>query len=114
MVGTKGVQQLTAHQRTWLERIQACEAAGMTMSAYAVEHGLDARTMYGARKALKRKGVLPGGHQPVRFQRARIAAADGRDLSWRIELPNGVAVSFSGSADAGSLSTVLKSAADLG
>jgi hypothetical protein len=113
MVETEGVQ-LTAHQRTWLERIQACEASGMTMSAYAAEHDLDARTMYGARKVLKRKGVLPGGDQPVRLQRARIASADGRDLSWRIELPNGVAVSFSGSADAGSLSAVLNTVADFG
>lgn len=33
-------------------------------------------------------------------------------MSWRIELPNGVAVSFSGSADAGSLPVVLNAVAD--
>lgn len=106
--------RLTEHQRTWLERIRACEASGMTMSAYAAEHGLDARTMYGARKVLKGKGVLLDSGQPVRFQRARIVAADGSDTSWRIELPNGVAVLFCGDVDAGSLSAVLSTAAAVG
>jgi hypothetical protein len=113
MVEAKG-ERLTEHQRTWLERIRACDASGMTMSAYAAEHGLDARTMYGAKKALKRKGVLSGGDQLVRFQRARIVSADGQDMSWRVELPNGVAVSFAGAVDGGSLSLVLNTVAYLG
>ncbi len=113
MVEAEGVR-LTAHQRTWLERIRSCEASGMTMSAYAAEHGWDARTMYGARKVLKRKGVLSGGDHQVRFQRARIVSAEGREMSWRIELPNGVTVAFCGVVDGGSLSTVLTTVASLG
>ncbi|MFQ5634804.1 MAG: hypothetical protein ACE5G3_05695 [Gammaproteobacteria bacterium] len=106
--------RLTEHQRSWLERIRACEASGMTVSAYAAEHGLNARTMYGARKVLKRKGVLPGGAQGIGFQRARIVVADSRDMSWRIALPNGVTVSFSGAVDTDSLSMVLHTVAHLG
>ena len=113
MLESEGVR-LTAHQRTWLERIRACEASGMTMSAYATEHGLDTRTMYGARKVLKRKGVLSGGDQTVRFRRARVVSAEGHDMSWRIALPNGITVSFSGAVDSGSLSLVLNTVAALG
>lgn len=113
MVEAQGVR-LTEHQRRWLERIRACEASGMTISAYAAEHGWDVRAMYGARKVLKRKGVLGGGARPVRFQRARIVAPEGGEMSWRIALPNGVAVSFSGPVDAGSLSAVLSAVVCLG
>jgi len=35
------------------------------------------------------------------------------DQKWRIQLPNGVLVDFSGTVDAGALLTVLNTAADL-
>jgi hypothetical protein len=81
-------------------------------SAYLA--GTDPSLRCGAKKALKRKGVLSGGDQLVRFQRARIVSADGQDMSWRVELPNGVAVSFAGAVDGGSLSLVLNTVAHLG
>lgn len=106
--GTK----LTEHQRYWLEQIRACEASGKSVTAYAAEHGIEARAMYGAKKILVRKGVLPRT-QGVRFQRAEVAApADSGQ--WRIRLPNGVMVDFSGAVDGGTLSTVLTAVANLG
>ena len=60
---------LTERQRYWLEQIRACEASGKSVAAYAAEHGVEARAMYGAKKILVRKGVLPRT-QGVRFQRA--------------------------------------------
>ena len=68
--------------------------------------------MYGAKKVLVKKGVLPRT-QGVRFQRAETIAVSS-DSDWRIQLPNGVTVDFSGTVDAGSLSTVLQTAAGLG
>ena len=104
--------RLTAHQRRWLERIQACEASGKSVAAYASEHGFPVRAMYDAKKTLVRKGVLPGTRR-TRFQRvARQSVRAGGD--WRIQLPNGVAVDFSGTVDAGSLSTVLNTVVLLG
>ena len=103
--------RLTEHQRYWLERIQACAASGKRITAYAAEHGLPVRAMYDAKKVLVNKGVLPRT-QGVRFQRAE-AATVVSDSEWRIRLPNGVSVDFSGTVDAGSLSTVLKAVADL-
>lgn len=104
-------QALTEHQLYWLERIQACEAQGLNISAYAAEHGFPVRAVYDAKKVLVRKGVFTRT-QGVRFQRAQTTAV-GSDSEWRIRLPNGVAVDFPGPVDAGILSTVLKTVASL-
>ena len=104
-------QVLTERQRYWLEQVKACESSGMSASAYAAEHGFRVGGMYAGKKSLVRMGVLPGT-QRSRFQRVRTAAvAVGGD--WRIQLPNGVSVDFSGTVDAGSLSTVLNTVARL-
>ncbi len=104
-------QVLTEHQRFWLERVKSCEASGKSVVAYASEHGFPVRAMYDAKKVLVRKGVLPRT-QGVRFQRAETTAVIS-DSEWHIRLPNGVSVDFSGTVEAGSLSTVLKTAAGL-
>ena len=102
---------LTKHQRYWLERIRACEASGKSVTAYAAEHGFQVRAMYDAKKVLVRKGVLPRTHQ-ARFQRVQLKA-ETADSEWRVRLVNGVSVEFSGSIDAGSLSTVLNAVAGI-
>ncbi len=104
-------QALTEHQRYWLERIQACEASGKSITGYAAEQGFEARAMYDAKKVLVRKGVLPRT-QRARFQRVQTEAVTVGS-EWHIQLPNGVAVDFSGTVDAGTLSTVLNTAAGL-
>ena len=104
-------QLLTEHQRKWLERVQACEASGMSVAAYASEHGFPVRAMYDAKKVLVRKGVLPRTHRS-QFQRVQTKAVTA-DNEWRIQLPNGVSVEFSGTVDAGSLSAVLNTVASL-
>jgi hypothetical protein len=104
--------RLTAHQRTWLERIKDCEASGMSVSAYAAAHGLQVRTMYDAKKVLVKKGVLPRTHQ-TRFQRVRINS-ETASTEWRVCLPNGASVSFSGAVEAGSLLMVLSTVAAVG
>ena len=104
--------KLTERQRYWLEQVQACEASGKTVAEYAAEHGFSAQAMYAGKKLLVRKGVLPRT-RPSRFQRVQMAAIPvGSD--WRIQLPNGVSVSFSGEVDAGALAIVLNTAAALG
>lgn len=103
---------LTDRQRYWLEHIRICEASGKSIAEYAAEQGLAARAMYGGKKALVKKGVLPRA-RPNRFQRAQvIEAVTSRE--WRVDLPNGVSVTFSGMVDAGTLTTVLTTAAALG
>lgn len=95
---------LTKRQRYWLEHVQACAGAGKTIAEYALSHGLEAQAMYAGKKILVNKGVLPRT-RPARFQRAQVVDA-GASCEWRIQLPNGVSVSFAGTVDAGALSTV--------
>ena len=100
---------LTEHQRRWLEHLRACEASGKGIAAYAIEHGLDAKAMYAGKKVLVKKGVLPRTHQR-RFQRAQVTGMVAGS-AWRIQMPNGSLVTFSGTVDARTLSTVLTTAA---
>ena len=102
---------LTERQRYWLEHVQACEASGKTIAEYAAEHSLAAQAMYAGKKILVRKGVLPPT-RPARFQRAHMMRPIVSS-EWRIHLPNGVSVAFSGSVDAATLTTVLTTAATL-
>jgi len=104
--------RLTERQRHWLEQIQACEASGKSVASYASEHGFPVRAMYDAKKALVSKGVLPRTHR-ARFQRVQ-TQAEKVSGEWRIGLPNGISVDFSGTVDARSLSTVLNTVARLG
>ncbi len=100
---------LTEKQRHWLEHLQACEASSKGIAAYAAEHGLDAKAMYTGKKTLVKKGVLPRTRRR-RFARAQVKATV-TDNAWRIGLPNGVSVTFSGAVDARTLRTVLITAA---
>ena len=103
---------LTDRQRYWLEHIQACEASGKTVAEYAMDQGIEAKAMYAAKKVLVKKGVLPRT-RPTRFQRAQVVGA-AAGCEWHIQLANGVSVAFAGSVDAGTLTTVLSTAAALG
>ena len=105
----KIIPALTDRQRYWLEHIQACKDSGKTIAEYAAEQGFTARAMYTGKKVLVKKGVLPG-KRPVRFQRVQVMEATPSS-QWRIGLPNGVSVAFVGEVDAGSLTTVLSTAA---
>ncbi len=103
---------LTENQRHWLEHLRACEASGKGIAAYASEHGMDVKAMYAGKKVLVNKGVLPRT-RPSRFQRMQVKAPVA-GATWRIQLPNGLSVAFSGAVDARALSTVLTTAAAIG
>jgi hypothetical protein len=100
---------LTERQRHWLEHLRACETSGKGIAAYASEHSIDAKAMYAGKKVLVKKGILPRTHRH-RFQRAQVKGPVA-DSGWRIQLPNGLSVAFSGTVDARTLSTVLCAAA---
>jgi hypothetical protein len=100
---------LTEHQRYWLKHVRACEASGKRITEYAADHGLTVRAMYDGKRALVKKGVLPRTHA-ARFQRAQVVDPVVSS-EWHIHLPNGLSVSFAGSVDARTLTTVLRTAA---
>ncbi len=101
--------RLTERQGYWLEQIKACEASGKTVAEYAADQGIEAQAMYAGKTMLIKKGVLPRT-RPMQFQRARVVVpVEGSE--WRIQLPNGVSVAFSGTVDTKMLRTVLHTAA---
>jgi hypothetical protein len=102
---------LTERQQYWLEQVRACEASGKSIAEYAADQGIDAKAMYAGKKALVKKGVLPRS-RPAQFQRAQVVDPV-MGSEWHIQLPNGVSIAFSGAVDAGTLTTVLNSAASL-
>jgi len=100
---------LTKRQQYWLEHVRACEASGLRVAEYTAQHDLTVRSMYAGKKMLVAKGIL-SGQRSGRFQRAQVIPTAHHN-DWRIQLPNGVAVVFSGEVDAATLTTVLHSAA---
>ena len=100
---------LTERQRHWLEHLRACDASGKGIAGYAAAHGLDVKAMYAGKKVLVKKGVLPRT-RPSRFQRAAVKGPV-HGSAWRIQLPNGLSVIFSGVVDPRALGTVLAAAA---
>ena len=104
----KQIPALTERQQDWLKHIRACEASGQGMKAYALSQGLSIQALYSWKKTLVKKGVLPRTRSP-RFQRAQVMpVVEGH---WQVQLPNGVSVTFAGAVDAGTLGTVLNTAA---
>ena len=82
---------LTQRESFWREHIRACGTG--SMRAYAELHGLNVRSLYGAKKRLKRRGLLPGtGARLVRVE--RVAPSAPPPSVCRVLLRNGTAVEF--------------------
>jgi len=111
-----GEQTLTERQRYWLEHLRTCKAAGVTMQAYASEHGIDVRSLYGAKKRLVKRGVLAAEKRSggVEFSRARVLGGSAHGSDCRIQFPNGITVTCSATVDCGALSRILGTVATLG
>ena len=112
-MGSTGQRRLSERQQYWLKHIRACEAANMTTIDYAREHGIKAKSMYSARKALAENGALPAVPDSP-FHKVQVANAQTpSDHQWQVQLPNGATVSFGGPIDAAALTLVLNTAASV-
>lgn len=100
---------LSEQQRCWLERLRECEESGQTTKAYAESRGLSVSALYTWRKRLAKRGLWPS--KVGLFDRVAITGGERLPAEWRIVLPNGIEVVFSGSVDGAQLSTVLSAAA---
>ena len=106
---------LTERQRYWLGQLEACERSGRTTKAYAQEHGLSVSMLYSWRKKLAARGLWcrgSGRDRGVSFDRVDVIDAGSSD-QWRMVLPNGVEIGFSGVVDEAALSAVLGAASRL-
>jgi hypothetical protein len=57
-------KDLTDTQRTAMAALQAAQASGTGLSAYARAHGLNVRQLHDSVAALRRRGVLPPTDRP--------------------------------------------------
>ena len=87
-------RRLTERQVYWLEHLRACEASGLTTSAYAKKHRLSVHALYQARKDQRRREALASSpkRSSVTFARVQAAPAAARERSWRIRFPNGAVI----------------------
>ncbi len=109
MQGTN--KSLTKRQQYWLGKIEEWKVSGQSISAYSRDQGFSAQAMYAGKKELVKKGVLPRSQKP-RFQRVAVTNKV-TDNAWRIQLPNGLSVSFTGAVNATELTTVLSAVASI-
>ena len=112
--------QPKARDPFWLDHLRACREQGQTLKAYAHAQGLSVSTLYSARSALKRRGVLtepacassPRGPTPAApaFVPVRIPTPG---TAFRVHLPNGVVVEVPAHAESAACATVLDCASRL-
>jgi hypothetical protein len=106
MLGEESV--LSERQRYWLDHVRGCEESGQATKVYAESHGLSTSLLYSWRKRLAERGLWPV--RTRRFQRVQISPPATLASEWRITLPNGVQVVFSGPVSGSEVSTVLTAA----
>ena len=86
---------MTSTQQFWLEHVEACEGAGVSMKDYAERHGLNLQNFYCWKGQLKKRGLLSptpsstdaNAMMPVAF----VASREPRP-SARISLANGITI----------------------
>ena len=106
----KTKDELSERQRYWLEHLKACQQSSLSTKEYAKAHGLSVSMLYTKRSAFVRQGLLPtqsSSSPPTRFDRVSVSGIDPVPGEWRITLPNGVGIGFSGAVDAAALAPVL-------
>lgn len=86
----------------WAAHLHRCREQGLTMKAYAEREGLTLSVLYGWSKRLKREAAAGAS-----FSRVRVLPA--APAHYRLHMPNGLVLEWSGEADAEGLSRLVKS-----
>ena len=76
-----GTPQLTERQVYWLEHLRACEASGLTVSAYAKKHRLSIHALYQSRKVYRRREAFASSpkRSSVTFARVEAVSSAARE-----------------------------------
>jgi transposase-like protein len=104
-------RSLSKKQRTWLNHVEACATEGVSMKAYAEQHGLDSQNFYFWKGRLRKLGLVDPAPVPERepIETARIMPVDVPGKA-RIQLSNGVSIECPGDVDATALAALLGAA----
>ena len=90
----------------WLDHEAALAASGQTAKDYATAQGVSLQAFYQARKRLRVLGLLGAakretpkrsGRTPVSFAPVHVTS-DVRDARFRVEMPSGITLEWSGGA----------------
>ena len=104
--------------RFWLRHHEAQGASGKDAKAYAASAGISVQALYQARKRLRAQGLLaPGRARPVtraRFSKVTVPTSPAiEDPRFRITLPNGAVLEWSGAASVGPVGDLVERMARL-
>ena len=102
------VREATERDRYWLDHEGKLSASGLTAKAYAAEHGLSLHAFYQSRKRLRALGLIKRTRavrreknsrkaKAMAFAKVEVAAPRRASLDFRLSLPNGVVLEWSGS-----------------
>jgi hypothetical protein len=114
----------TASERDgiWLKHHEAQQASGKDAKAYAAAVGISVQALYQERKRLREKGLLAPGRRPraptvPRFSKVAVAAPVAspsiEEPRFRITLPNGAVLEWSGAASVGPVGDLVERMAQL-
>lgn len=96
-------RRLTERQREWLSHVRAAESRGEPLTEYAKRRGLSVRSMYEAKRSLRRAGLIA---KATRTKSATARAPGFVELavrehpiaatasSFRVQLPNGTVLEW--------------------
>jgi hypothetical protein len=103
--------------RFWLTHDEAQRASGKSAKEYAAAAGISVQALYQARKRLRARGLLARGRAPgavARFAKVAVAPTAGIEAPrFRIELPNGAVLEWSGAASVGPVGDLVERMARL-
>ena len=108
--------RLSSRQSFWLEHLQACEAGGETLRAYAKRRGLSVHGLYGARRRLRLAGMAPArasSEKRVSFAKVVVQEAPAEAARCRVRLPNGAVMEWDVPLTAQSLELLFRGVARL-
>lgn len=97
---------LSGEQSAWLVHIEACRSAGVSMKAYAEQHGLDLQSFYLWNGRLKKLGVVNAKPGCQLVEAVRVLPPVDRKTC--IQLANGVSIECSGDFDAALMAALLE------
>jgi hypothetical protein len=112
-----GVQTASDRDRFWLKHHEAQGSSGLDAKQYAASAGISVHALYQARKRLRDLGLLARDRTkaaPPRFSKVAVAPSPAvGEPRFRIELPNGAVLEWSGAASVGPVGDLIERMARL-
>jgi hypothetical protein len=111
-------ESLSERDRFWLKHHEAQRESGRDAKRYAASEGISVQALYQARKRLRARGLLAPGRPrsttTPRFSKVTVAARPAiEEPRFRITLPNGAVLEWSGATSVGPVADLVERMARL-